>query len=599
MSNFTGATDRAAGQKSKREDNIYSINSYIAFLSKADSYKENGKLYYDILFELILKEQYDTIGIVVSNEEEEADYPQGRRFDLQSIQISYFEMIKIAGEDIEKSFGFDFTSGGTIQEYFAEGSYFLFDLKSPANPNDPFYGTRYWSKDTKEIRPAYYTESKTFNIEPDSIKFIMYPQYVPPSSDADKDPDVFGTTYINPKKVYGYGVDPKSNLRKNFINAALNNFTLQAISNNPAAHALVDSAQQVMTPIPVAIASAQVCFIGIMDVGQGDCALLFDQQMNPLLYFDVGYPLNFCKISAPATLNASPPSPLGPIKAWGTIPIPIVLSHTDYDHWSLGINWGMHLTNTWYLRASINVGPAWAKMAPSVVNKVIITHANVLGLNGYGVTVYTSDPPTGSLTPNLIINNTGLAMRVDIPVPAAILPTPTPPTAYGMLMPGDANFPNIAVGAVPGNLFAVRAVHHGSQNNGAIPLPNYLNPDPGINSVLGGGYIAYSYGVNRSSGDHAYHFPHNNAVNAYNGLKWGNVAPPGTSHQAQSTAEGPNIHPGDGVTTPIGDPRGNIFVGDVSQLPTAPVNIQKQIKDGTSLGTNYAAFDKYPNKLLP
>jgi hypothetical protein len=91
----------------------------------------------------------------------------------------------------------------------------------------------------------------------------------------------------------------------------------------------------VARPPPLPPPPPPVSAVGVMDIGAGNCNLLFAQNMQPITYYDVGYPLWFYFSSAPDNLRLGP-NWLGPILQNATLNLNIVLSHWDRDHWRLG-----------------------------------------------------------------------------------------------------------------------------------------------------------------------------------------------------------------------------------------------------------------------
>jgi hypothetical protein len=284
--------------------------------------------------------------------------------------------------------------------------------------------------------------------------------------------------------------------------------------------------------------------LGVMAIGQGGFNLVFDRgTLEPAFYFDTGYPLGFFHGSLPATMNVNNVAFQGPIFQNAAANLSVILSHWDWDHWRFGAY--VHPGNGNTLGARPWVVPV-QPMSPTaaiflatvanVQNVPIGAAPQALGANG--LTLYKLQPPLPAPAA-FIVNNSGLA--VGFPVDLAAM------QSAPVMLTGDGNF-NLLPGAALGALQVIGAVHHGSNNHGAaanLPVP------PG--AIVG--RIAYSYGVNPATGNHAYGFPNVNAVNAYHASNW-------NAPNQEGTAEGANINAGPAVA-------GNIRVGDQNALPGA------------------------------
>ena len=309
--------------------------------------------------------------------------------------------------------------------------------------------------------------------------------------------------------------------------------------------------------------------VGVMDIGIGNCTLLINNAQQPVVYFDIGYPLFFFTSSVPTTVRATlpgglpNPAYLGPILQNTAANLSVTLSHWDWDHWRLGAIAGMQ-NIPWFYPAQ----PVGGIAAGFIGLLLAAGNANVYPGGTHhlvfpGYTIYEDTPPLAG-PPAMIYNNSGLAMMVHTRLPVVDLLN-----LHDFAMPGDANFGNTNVPV--GNITGIMAVHHGSNNHGAAGgLP--AQPAPYVNQ----GRIAYSYGVT-AGGAYPYGFPVPAAVAAYQAAGWAPL-PAAVPPLAQSTAEGPNIRAiPPGVAT-----RGNVRVGDQTALPVA---------------YNNTAFFNYPNAL--
>jgi hypothetical protein len=281
-----------------------------------------------------------------------------------------------------------------------------------------------------------------------------------------------------------------------------------------------------------------VTAVGVMDVGIGNCNMLLDQNFDPLIYYDIGLPLFFYGNSAPPGLRAA--GWAGPIlnnNTTGAL-VPVILSHWDWDHWRLGRAANMQ-NHPWLVPNQVR-GPA--------ANNFFLTLTNVQVYGGAAFTfgpdytIYQCNPP-GPAVGAFLLNNSGIALRMDILLPTA------DPNAHSLYLTGDANFTSLPF-PVMFDTVAIVAVHHGSNNHGAA-----ANLPAQAGGYAGHGRIAYSYGV-RPNGNHPYGFPVPAAVAAYQAAGW---------TVENSTAEGVNIN---NAPPAVGN-RGNIRVGNQTPLNAA------------------------------
>lgn len=294
-----------------------------------------------------------------------------------------------------------------------------------------------------------------------------------------------------------------------------------------------------------------VSAVGVMDIGAGNCNLLFDQNMEPLTYYDVGFPLFFYVASAPNNLRVGP-NWLGPILQNAANNLNIVLSHWDWDHWRLGRLANLH--NLAWLYPVQPVGPSAHNFILTLTNPAQWNPLNAVQANA-NYTVYRCTPPPGA-APAMIMNNSGLAVTLSTNLPVGDA------AWHEICLTGDANFNTLP--APVANATGITAVHHGANTHGAaanIPVP----PFP----YAAAGRIGYSYGIRPATGVHVYGHPVPAAVAAYQNQGW---------VQERSTAEGPHIN----ANPPALGFRGNIRMGSQAALPPA---------------YNNTAFFAYPNQL--
>jgi hypothetical protein len=279
--------------------------------------------------------------------------------------------------------------------------------------------------------------------------------------------------------------------------------------------------------------------IGVMDIGQGGCNLVFDRNLEPFVYYDAGYPLGFFRNSLPLTMRADLPGQfLGPIYQNAGGNLSLVLSHWDWDHWRLG-NYTSAAANSlaqlpWTVPHQ-PMGPTATGFLNGLANAVVVAGGAPAQALGNGMICFKNVPPVGAIAA-VLINNSGLSVR--IPVDLAGQP------AAPVLLTGDGNISGLPLAARFG-LAGIGAVHHGSGNHGAdqnLPAAPFFGP----------GYIAYSYGISSVTGNHAYGFPVPAAVANYHAANW-------TAPNAETTAEGANINAGPAA-------HGNIRMGNQGAL---------------------------------
>ncbi len=277
--------------------------------------------------------------------------------------------------------------------------------------------------------------------------------------------------------------------------------------------------------------------IGVMDVGQGSCNLIYDAAGAPLFYVDLGLPMFFNNASRPPVDGAGNIAIVTPGPCLGGNP-PVFITHWHWDHYWMALwsaNWAALRNREWVICAQA-AGPAVlgliAGIAASANGNVIVFPAGFGHLVGGYVTVVQCVPGAGVPAD---FNNTGIAVQVRINDGAQ---------RYALLA-GDAAFQSIPGLAAVAGLKWMPATHHGSDTN-LIPAPPSPIPAP---YAANQGRLAYSYGINGAAGvgAHCYGHPAANAVAAYPPAGWGHAP------FVESTAEtGPNS----GVAG-----RGNILMG--------------------------------------
>lgn len=323
------------------------------------------------------------------------------------------------------------------------------------------------------------------------------------------------------------------------------NFRYHPYGRNAPANVVPPPAIPLPVPPPIPLPpplAPPISSIGIMDIGIGNCNLLFDQNIEPVTYFDTGYPLFFYYSTIPNTMRFGNPAYIGPIPQNIAGNLNVVLSHWDWDHWRLGHVAGLQGLN--WLVPNQNLGPSATNFYNSipVLNRQVYGGAPVSVFPNY--TLYQCTVAPGS-PPAVIQNNTGIAMSVQTNLPTADL------AWHAVLLTADANCNTVGIAAGALALTGILAVHHGSNNAGAamgLPAP--------AAGYLATGRIAYSYGINPATGYHPYGFPVPAAILAWQAQGW---------TVQRSTAEGPFLN---NVPPALGN-RGNIRVANNTALNAA------------------------------
>jgi hypothetical protein len=294
--------------------------------------------------------------------------------------------------------------------------------------------------------------------------------------------------------------------------------------------------------------------IGVMDIGQGGCNLLLDRHLEPILYYDVGYPLGFFRNTVPPTMRRDQATFTGPIYQNAGGNLTILLSHWDWDHWRIGAMPAFPAQGGQTLTA-LNWTFPRQPMSPTALNFVNhqITGAKTqvpggtppqvvaggAGGAAFTYTIYKYVPPAGAFG-GMLLNNSGLALRADVDLGGQV---------GTVLLTGDGNFGYLLPNVVNG-LAGIGAVHHGSVRHGASTNL------PAIPAGAASGYVAYSYGMSRATGRHAYGFPVAQAVADYHNARW-------NAPTEMGTAEGANLNMVHGFPAP----QGNVRMGNQGALP--------------------------------
>ena len=522
-------------------------NQYYAFLSSADPDGAGGP--YITMFECIPKEWTDnTVLAAAVSVRAKLTIP---------IPATLFTPIPMTEAQILTAFGI------TSMDYFAESSWFLITLTTDAESSisgdlcDPNYGL-----DTTS--PDYGTYYLT------AAQLVLVPTIVGADTVLVAPPAGAVAASVN----VGFGV-PAFIARLGAIFSAALGALLAFVYNPPLPPPQPpppppqppQQPQQLVPPPPPPPPPPPFSAVGVMDVGQGGCNMLIGQPagggnvVDITTYFDIGFPINRYRSSAPTTLvpangGVINPNYLGPILQNQTGNLNVVLSHWDWDHWKLGQI--ANLQNLTWTVPAVPIGGAAAAFFGLIPNANVNVWAGpgVLQVNGYEL--HRCVPAAGMTAP-VIKNNNGIAMIVELCVPIA------DPNPHRFVMTADANFTSVpGLGPNPPNISVLAAVHHGTVLNGAtVQIP------PPVAPYQATGRLVYSYGINDDL-EHCYGFPFAAAVTNYTNA--------GYTVQV-STAEGVNIN---GQPTTRAN-RGNVRVGNQAyQLNVAYAN---------------TAFAAFPNTL--
>lgn len=294
----------------------------------------------------------------------------------------------------------------------------------------------------------------------------------------------------------------------------------------------------VLPPAPPAHNS--VC---VMDVGQGNCNLVIDNNNEPTFYYDVGFPLFFYTATAPTALFAGTPPPSGPILQNNAANLEVILSHWDWDHWRLAAIWPGLAALPWTVPVQPVGGASLNFFNNNLPNCHVLPVGGPTTLNYGNFTAYRAYPPVGA-HPAMVVNNTGIALGIDTQLPVGA------PATHQVVITADANFDSLpAPFPLAPNITGITAVHHGSNAHGAANnLPTPVAPYGLV------GRIAYSCGLS-PTGYRPYGFPNALAIPNYQGAGW-------NAPHEMDTPEG------QGIRTGVAN-YGNIRMGDQTALPVA------------------------------
>lgn len=220
--------------------------------------------------------------------------------------------------------------------------------------------------------------------------------------------------------------------------------------------------------------------VRIVDVGQAHCAEIYDRSApaQVLGYFDVGKPLNFFSATWP------PVPPVLNIPEEGFV----ILSHWDYDHYSMALAFAPTLLNLdWIAPLPSSPGPTTAALIAALGPKISLVGAPNLAPYP-GMTLHKG------LGPAKDRNNSGYIMRLSL-------------LGEDILLSGDVEYQYMAPGAMVG-LSGMLAPHHGAAQTIGPPPPLGIN-----------GRAVFSFGH-----PNTYGHPDVGLVFAHIGLGWSTTA---------------------------------------------------------------------------
>lgn len=220
--------------------------------------------------------------------------------------------------------------------------------------------------------------------------------------------------------------------------------------------------------------------IRIVDVGQAHCAEIYDRSTpgQVLGYFDVGKPLNFFT----STWPVPPPALNVPDKGF------VILSHWDYDHYSMALAFAPSLLKLdWIAPIPSSPGPTAAALIATLGPSISLVGA--ANLAPYpGLTLHKGLGPAKSS------NNSGYVLRASLP-------------EEEVLLAGDVEYKHIAPGALV-ELSGLLAPHHGAKQLVGPPAP-----------LGGAGRAVFSFGHPNS-----YSHPDVALIAAHSALGWATSA---------------------------------------------------------------------------
>lgn len=202
-----------------------------------------------------------------------------------------------------------------------------------------------------------------------------------------------------------------------------------------------------------ALPSFSIGSVVAIDVGQASCIAICSPEGEAHGFFDVGYPINSNAKSAPAGIKLPPTAPN----------CFVLLSHWDYDHYSLAFRQEELKNLVWYAPGNLGVGPRAYKLSKEIRSLNAIAYGGSLthpSLEiGWG---------TGPISNR---NSSGICCLVR-------------QGKRSILLTADVSYSNIP-SLLLHNLDALSVPHHGGRSESAIPIPKAASKQ--ANAVVCGG----------------------------------------------------------------------------------------------------------------
>ncbi|NRP86934.1 hypothetical protein GFPCMMHI_02845 [Ensifer adhaerens] len=211
--------------------------------------------------------------------------------------------------------------------------------------------------------------------------------------------------------------------------------------------------------------------VSVYDVGQASFIALNDEGSNPLIYYDVGWPIFFNKRTAPKHFAAR------------RVPY-VILSHWDFDH-LLGFYKFDHLRNATWIVPEQNLGPGARRIA-----NILLSGGNLIVCNADELR-FSWGRMSKCLGEKNHANNSGNALSLELQ------------SGKRVLLVGDADYDRAGLPTAFRHDFLV-ATHHGGKFAGSVPHP-----------VNGQGLCVVSVGAGN-----VYHHPDEQATLAHRAVGW-------------------------------------------------------------------------------
>jgi beta-lactamase superfamily II metal-dependent hydrolase len=290
----------------------------------------------------------------------------------------------------------EFSRLAQMFEEAADGQWFSINLL----PRGKISGPLAWAS---SLSPGGYLQTIPMVVE--NIRFLF--------SDVDR-----------PLRPVGAAVDADVSLAGAIVKAC--EFPATAIGKVSAAKAVLAS-----LPAPTTIT--------VHDVGQASLVTARDHRGKPLFHLDAGWPISY-------NLKTAAAKP-----TFGTIGLPVILSHWDWDHLH-GYHAISGLSTGVWIAPIQRLGPGGAKVAKWLASQGRLFGIASSNLSAGAVVLGRSKGPKGDM------NRTGLCARITLA------------SGKALLFVGDADYDLARPTPVAPPDFLV-AAHHGARFNGAVVVP--------------------------------------------------------------------------------------------------------------------------------